>query len=212
MLEMVETAYILRHATPHSLVILDEVGRGTSSADGLAIAQAVIERLCSVTGARTLFATHYHELARLAETLPRLRAWRMEVAERDGQAIFLRRVVPGASEHSYGVQVARMAGLPADVTARAAELLRLRPAAPALAPSLVAEQSADYTRSPGDDPRMEAEPLRIGDGLASDERELALALASVNLVAVTPLEALNLLFSLQQRARVSLGLADRERV
>ena len=209
MLEMVETAYILRHATPHSLVILDEVGRGTSSADGLAIAQAVIERLCSVTGARTLFATHYHELARLAETLPRLRAWRMEVAERDGRAIFLRRVVPGASEHSYGVQVARMAGLPADVTARAAELLRLRPAAPALAPSLVAEQSADYTRSPGDDPRMEAEPLRIGDGLASDERELALALASVNLVAVTPLEALNLLFSLQQRARVSLGLADR---
>ncbi|HEX2350808.1 MAG TPA: DNA mismatch repair protein MutS, partial [Ktedonobacterales bacterium] len=126
MLEMVETAFILRHATARSLVILDEVGRGTSSADGLAIAQAVIERLCSVTGARTLFATHYHELARLAGTLPRLSAWRMEVAERDGQAIFLRRVVPGASDHSYGVQVARMAGLPADVTARAAALLSQR--------------------------------------------------------------------------------------
>ncbi|MDE3230621.1 MAG: DNA mismatch repair protein MutS, partial [Chloroflexota bacterium] len=123
MLEMVETAFILRHATERSLVVLDEVGRGTSSADGLAIAQAVIERLCAVTGARTLFATHYHELARLAEALPRLDAFRMEVTERDGQAIFLRRVVPGASEQSYGVQVARMAGLPADVTERAATLL-----------------------------------------------------------------------------------------
>jgi DNA mismatch repair protein MutS len=208
MLEMVETAFILRHATSRSLVVLDEVGRGTSSADGLAIAQAVIERLCSVTGARTLFATHYHELARLAETLPRLSAWRMDVAERDGQAIFLRRVVPGASDHSYGVQVARMAGLPADVTARAATLLSQRPSPPAL----VAERAAAYADADEvEDEAVEAQPLRIGDGLASDARELALALASVNLVAVTPLEALNLLFSLQQRARVSLGMADRER-
>jgi DNA mismatch repair protein MutS len=208
MLEMVETAFILRHATARSLVVLDEVGRGTSSADGLAIAQAVIERLCSVTGARTLFATHYHELARLAETLPRLSAWRMEVAERDGQAIFLRRVVPGASDHSYGVQVARMAGLPADVTTRAAALLSQRPSPPAL----VAEHPAAYADADEvEDEAVEAQPLRIGDGLASDARELALALASVNLVAVTPLEALNLLFSLQQRARVNLGMADRER-
>ncbi len=188
MLEMVETAFILRHATERSLVILDEVGRGTSSADGLAIAQAVIERLCAVTGARTLFATHYHELARLAETLPRLGAFRMEVAERDGQAIFLRRVVPGASDHSYGVQVARMAGLPAEVTARAETLLRERPADSTTA--LVAEQPAAY----------------VSETPASDERELALALASVNLVAVTPLEALNLLFSLQQRALARLGM------
>lgn len=189
MLEMVETAFILRHATARSLVILDEVGRGTSSADGLAIAQAVIERLCAVTGARTLFATHYHELARLAETLPRLGAYRMEVAERDGQAIFLRRVVPGASDHSYGVQVARMAGLPAEVTARAETLLRERPADSTKA--LVAEQPAAY----------------VSETPASDERELALALASVNLVAVTPLEALNLLFSLQQQALTRLGMS-----
>ncbi|HEY7850940.1 MAG TPA: DNA mismatch repair protein MutS, partial [Ktedonobacterales bacterium] len=141
MLEMVETAFILRHATERSLVVLDEVGRGTSSADGLAIAQAVIERLCSVTGARTLFATHYHELARLAETLPRLGAYRMDVTERDGQAIFLRRVVPGVSENSYGVQVARMAGLPAEVTARAATLLR---AVPLRTGALVAERGVAY--------------------------------------------------------------------
>ncbi|HEX8730410.1 MAG TPA: DNA mismatch repair protein MutS, partial [Ktedonobacterales bacterium] len=196
MLEMVETAFILRHATERSLVVLDEVGRGTSSADGLAIAQAVIERLCAVTGARTLFATHYHELARLAEALPRLGAFRMEVAERDGQAIFLRRVVPGASDRSYGVQVARMAGLPADVTERAATLLRERSAS---APASVAERSSAYVSGPP----------------ASPERELALALASVNLVDVTPLEALNLLFSLQQQALAWLGMgsprADGER-
>ncbi|HEX8998211.1 MAG TPA: DNA mismatch repair protein MutS [Ktedonobacterales bacterium] len=202
MLEMVETAFILRHATERSLVVLDEVGRGTSSADGLAIAQAVAERLCDVTGARMLFATHYHELARLEETLPRLRAYRMEVAERDGQAIFLRRVVPGASDHSYGVQVARMAGLPAEVTARAETLLRERMAQP---PALIAERPAVYRESamPAPDP----EPV-APSGDERDERELALALASVNLVAVTPLEALNLLFSLQQRALARLGMAS----
>jgi DNA mismatch repair protein MutS len=207
MLEMVETAFILRHATARSLVVLDEVGRGTSSADGLAIAQAVIERLCSVTGARTLFATHYHELARLAETLPRLSAWRMAVAERDGQAIFLRRVVPGASDHSYGVQVARMAGLPAEVTARAATLLREHPATSQQAnpapPALLAERPAIY-RDAGEE--VIEQPDNAPVALEGDERELALALASVNLVAVTPLEALNLLFSLQQRALVSLGM------
>ena len=195
MLEMVETAFILRHATARSLVVLDEVGRGTSSADGLAIAQAVIERLCSVTGARTLFATHYHELARLADDLPRLAAFRMEVVERDGQAIFLRRVVPGASDHSYGVQVARMAGLPAEVTSRAAMLLAERVAH---TPALLAERPGAYASSP---PQQSAEVTAPGDA-----RELALALASVNLVAVTPLEALNLLYSLQQRALASLGM------
>src|SRR6185437_8587116 len=124
MLEMVETAYILRHATARSLVILDEVGRGTSTADGLSIARAVVEYLHDHVGARTLFATHYHELANLAETLPRVGVFRMAVAERDDGAIFLHRVAPGASTESYGVQVARMAGLPAPVTERASALLQ----------------------------------------------------------------------------------------
>ncbi|HEX9037875.1 MAG TPA: DNA mismatch repair protein MutS [Ktedonobacterales bacterium] len=198
MLEMVETAFILRHATERSLVVLDEVGRGTSSTDGLAIAQAVIERLCAVTGARTLFATHYHELAELAETLPRLGAYHMEVAEREGQAIFLRRVSPGASNQSYGVQVARMAGLPAEVTARAEALARNHLIAGDVT-ARVAETAAVYDgRSDG---------ASGADELVSDaDRELTLALASMNLVAMTPLEALNLLFSLQQRALASLGM------
>jgi DNA mismatch repair protein MutS len=203
MLEMVETAFILRHATERSLVVLDEVGRGTSSADGLAIAQAVIERLCSVSGARTLFATHYHELARLEETLPRLRAYHMEVAERDGQAIFLRRIAPGASEQSYGVQVARMAGLPVEVTTRAETLVGEKLAASARAPARVAESQATYVGE-NEDGASRAASVPLASAVA--ERELTLALASMNLVAMTPLEALNLLFSLQQRAMASLGM------
>jgi DNA mismatch repair protein MutS len=205
MLEMVETAFILRHATERSLVVLDEVGRGTSSADGLAIAQAVIERLCSVTGARTLFATHYHELAQLAETLPQLGVYRMEVAERDGQATFLRRVARGVSDHSYGVQVARMAGLPGEVTARAETLLHERSAAGMTAPARVAEYRADYVGERAQESEGIPSQGESAQLAAAGDRELALALASVNLVATTPLEALNLLFSLQQRALASLG-------
>jgi DNA mismatch repair protein MutS len=206
MLEMVETAFILRHATEHSLVVLDEVGRGTSSVDGLAIAQAVIERLCLVKASRTLFATHYHELAHLAETLPRLRAYRMEVAERDGQAIFLRRVIPGASEHSYGVQVARMAGLPADVIARAETLLRDRPPARFPMPTHVAENAAIYESEMADYESEMAERAPIPSADAQELWQLAEALVSMNLIAMTPLEALNVLFTLQQRALASLGM------
>jgi DNA mismatch repair protein MutS len=199
MLEMVETAYILRHATERSLVILDEVGRGTSTRDGLAIARAVIEHLHERTRARTLFATHYHELAALGERLPRLRTCRMAVAERDGEAIFLHRVVPGASDHSYGVQVARMAGLPAPVIARATDLLA-RPAAEERDHRAIAERHADYPL-----PGARGERYSEGQGGYPGERThdfqaVALALASVNLAATTPIEALNLLFSLQQRA------------
>jgi DNA mismatch repair protein MutS len=193
MLEMVETAYILRHATARSLVVLDEVGRGTSTHDGLAIARAVTEHLHTTVGARTLFATHFHELAALADDLPYLRVFRMEVADDDGRAIFLHRVVPGAGTRSYGVQVARMAGLPPTVTARAEALLS--PVALAPAHASVAETRQDYAmRQAGGENGV----AQLGDD------ELALALASLNLAAMTPIEALNVLFSLQTRALAAL--------
>ncbi|MBF6590279.1 MAG: DNA mismatch repair protein MutS, partial [Ktedonobacterales bacterium] len=159
MLEMVETAYILRHATERSLVILDEVGRGTSTRDGLVIARSVIEHLHDETRARTFFATHYHELAALGDALARLRVARMEVAERDGEAVFLHRVTPGVADHSYGVQVARMAGLPVAVTTRAAELLRASP--PPVAPS-IAERQGGYATpasAPLSGPPLSGPPL-----------------------------------------------------
>jgi DNA mismatch repair protein MutS len=136
MVEMTETAYILNHATRASLVILDEVGRGTSTYDGLSIAQSVVEHLHDSPrlGCRTLFATHYHELTALAERLPRVRNQRVEVLE-EGEAVrFLHRVVPGGADRSYGIHVAALAGLPSSVIARArqvlAELERQRPLEP----------------------------------------------------------------------------------
>jgi DNA mismatch repair protein MutS len=136
MVEMTETAYILNHATRASLVILDEVGRGTSTYDGVSIAQAVVEYLHDSPrlGCRTLFATHYHELTALSERLPRVRNQRVEVLE-DGDAVrFLHRVVPGGADRSYGIHVAALAGLPSGVIARArqvlAELERQRPLEP----------------------------------------------------------------------------------
>ncbi|HEX3244304.1 MAG TPA: DNA mismatch repair protein MutS, partial [Chloroflexota bacterium] len=125
MVEMVETAQILRCATPRSLVILDEVGRGTSTHDGRAVAQAVLEYIHDDPRlrCRTLFATHYHELADLAEQLPGLQPVRLEVLEQGGEVIFLHRVVPGGADRSYGVYVARLAGVPSPVANRAQEIL-----------------------------------------------------------------------------------------
>ena len=136
MVEMTETANILNHATRASLVILDEVGRGTSTYDGVSIAQAVVEHLHDSPrlGCRTLFATHYHELTALAERLPRVRNQRVEVLEEGETVRFLHRVVPGGADRSYGIHVAALAGLPSGVIARArqvlAELERQRPLEP----------------------------------------------------------------------------------
>jgi len=123
MTEMRETADILKEATPRSLVILDEIGRGTSTFDGLSIAWAVAEYLHDNKGPKTLFATHYHELTELAMTKPRVKNFNVAVSEWNGEVIFLRRIVEGGTSRSYGIQVARLAGLPPEVLARAREVL-----------------------------------------------------------------------------------------
>jgi DNA mismatch repair protein MutS len=125
MVEMVETAAILNQATDRSLVILDEIGRGTATFDGLSIAWAAVEHLHEVNCCRSLFATHFHELTVLSEKLARLANVTMRVKEWDGEVIFLHEVGPGAADRSYGIQVARLAGLPASVVARAREVLSL---------------------------------------------------------------------------------------
>lgn len=126
LVEMQEAAHILHAATRHSLVLLDEIGRGTSTFDGLSIAWAIAEYLHEnpEVAARTLFATHYHELAELAAFYPRIRNYHLLVREQDGRVVFLRRLVPGSTDHSYGIHVAEMAGVPAPVVARAREILR----------------------------------------------------------------------------------------
>jgi DNA mismatch repair protein MutS len=124
MVEMVETAAILRRAGPRSLVILDEIGRGTATFDGLSIAWAAVEYLHDVNRCRALFATHYHELTSLAARLPALGCVTMRVKEWRGDIVFLHEVAPGTADRSYGIHVARLAGLPAAVTARAEDVLR----------------------------------------------------------------------------------------
>jgi DNA mismatch repair protein MutS len=132
MVEMTEAANILNNATPRSLVILDEIGRGTSTYDGVSLAWAITEFLHESVKCRSLFATHYHELAQLAESLPRLRNYNVHVQENDREVIFLHKIGPGSADKSYGIHVARLAGVPDWVLTRAEQVLRsLEPAAQA---------------------------------------------------------------------------------
>jgi DNA mismatch repair protein MutS len=124
MVEMCETANLLHNATPRSLIILDEIGRGTSTFDGLSLAWSIVEHLHNQVGAKTLFATHYHELTELAARLPRLKNYNVAVREWRDQIVFLRKIVEGGTDKSYGIQVARLAGLPKPVLERAKEILR----------------------------------------------------------------------------------------
>ncbi|HWD18117.1 MAG TPA: DNA mismatch repair protein MutS [Verrucomicrobiae bacterium] len=123
MVEMSETANILNHATARSLIILDEIGRGTSTFDGLSLAWSIVEHLHNQIGAKTLFATHYHELTELAARLPRVQNFNVAVREWNDQIVFLRKILPGATDKSYGIQVARLAGVPRAVLERAKEIL-----------------------------------------------------------------------------------------
>jgi DNA mismatch repair protein MutS len=124
MVEMCETANILNNATPRSLVVLDEIGRGTSTFDGLSLAWSIVEHLHNQVGAKTLFATHYHELTELAARLPRLKNFNVAVREWHDQIVFLRKIVDGGTDKSYGIQVARLAGVPKPILERSKEILR----------------------------------------------------------------------------------------
>ena len=183
LVEMVETATILNNVTPRSLVLLDEVGRGTSTFDGLAIAWAVVERLHDAApGAKVLFATHFHELTRLAGRFPAVRNFHVAVREWNDEIVFLHKVQPGGTDRSYGIQVARLAGLPAPLIARAKALL--------------AElEEAGQLRTDVRD----AAQLGLFAPPAPPEPVLAELLA-LDLAHVTPIEALNLLAKWQQRA------------
>jgi len=123
MVEMTETANILNNATLRSLIVLDEIGRGTSTFDGLSLAWSIVEFLHNQVGAKTLFATHYHELTELATRLPRIKNFNVAVREWHDQIVFLRKIVEGGTDKSYGIQVARLAGVPKEVLERAKQIL-----------------------------------------------------------------------------------------
>ncbi len=186
MVEMVETANILHHATPRSLLVLDEIGRGTSTYDGLAIAWAILEYIHNSPGirSRTLFATHYHELTDLPVRLPHIRNYNVAVAEEGDSVAFLHRIESGAADRSYGVHVAQLAGLPRSVVRRAADIL------------------ADLEASGAAGPRRSVAPAGLYQLslFAGDDPVLA-DLKALDVNGLSPLDALNKLFELQQRAR-----------
>ena len=186
MVEMIETASILNNATRRSLVILDEIGRGTSTYDGISIAWAVAEHIHNSPSlrAKTLFATHYHELTELARLLPGVRNYNVAVAEEGDGVVFLHRIVPGAADRSYGIHVARLAGIPAKVVVRAQEMLA----------------------------ELEGEGHRVPDGSSLTETGVQLSLfpassplleelKGLDVMSMSPLEALNTLYELQQKAQ-----------
>jgi len=195
MVEMTETANILRHATKRSLIILDEIGRGTSTFDGLSIAWSVAEHIHDAPrlGAKTLFATHYHHLNELADSLPRVRNYRVGVKEKGDQIVFLRRIVPGGTDRSYGIQVARLAGLPSEVIERAKQVL----------------WSLEERNHTGDKGPLSPAPAAAGRAPSADQLALFAGapdplveeIRRMDLNQLTPLEALNKLAELQRRVR-----------
>jgi DNA mismatch repair protein MutS len=181
MVEMVETAHILHHATPRSLLILDEIGRGTSTYDGLSIAWAVIEYIHNQPKlrARTLFATHYHELVQLAALLPGVRNYNVAVSEGDGTVVFLHKIVPGGADRSYGIHVGQLAGLPPAVLQRAQQIL--------------AELEASSGNAvPSDGKRVAEKPVPLANPLQDE-------LAGLDVEGLSPIEALNKLWEWKKK-------------
>jgi DNA mismatch repair protein MutS len=191
MVECSETANLVRNATERSLIILDELGRGTSTFDGMAIAQAVIEYIHDRVNARTLFSTHYHELTRLEQTLPSLKTYQMAVEDHGGRIYFLHKVIPGNADKSYGINVARMAGMPNSIINRAENILyqleadQKKPVQLNLFQSLLHPQAAAARE-------QEEQEWEIYTALKEE-------LLGVNINDITPLAALNLIAELQRK-------------
>jgi DNA mismatch repair protein MutS len=187
LVEMLETANLLTQSTGRSLLILDEVGRGTSTYDGLAIAQAIVEYIHNHPrlGARTVFATHYHELTELANVLPRVRNYRMDVREEGTEVHFLHRVVPGGADRSYGIHVARLAGIPRAVTRRAEEILK---------------ELEKKSQRGGAGRVRERESSAFQLTLIGETNPAVEELRSLDVLSLTPIEAIGKLYDLQQLA------------
>jgi len=190
MVEMTETAIILNSATPRSLIILDEIGRGTATFDGLSIAWAVIEHIQSRIHAKTIFATHYHELTELADLLPNIRNYHVTVKEAQNRIVFLRTVERGPADRSYGIEVAKLAGIPVPITQRAREILKKHE-------DNEHQLSDNLTSRARRKPKLIVNQLPLFTAL---EEELRNSLRDINVDEITPLEALRLLAELKKKA------------
>jgi DNA mismatch repair protein MutS len=197
MVEMAETCHALKEATPKSLILLDEVGRGTSTYDGMALAHAIVEYIHDHIGAKTLFSTHYHELTGLEKELARLVNVHAQCVERDGKVVFLHRIVPGGADRSYGIHVAELAGLPRPVIERAKAILaeleggRIRAAATA--------ESAEPVQLSLFDWQPEQSAAKKEENHRPEEKEVLEAIRHLDLMNRTPFECMQLLFEWKQK-------------
>jgi DNA mismatch repair protein MutS len=195
MVEMKETSEILRSATRRSLVIVDEIGRGTSTFDGLAIAWAVAEYLDESIGCRSLFATHYHELTALADTSDHVANYSVSARELEGDIVFLHRVLPGASSRSYGVAVARLAGLPESVISRARAVLETLESGERQAVGVHAKVRPVSRRRPNNDQLDLFAPA----AQSAVQQQLIDTVTAVDVDRLTPLEALQWVAELKKK-------------
>jgi DNA mismatch repair protein MutS len=199
MVEMVETAEILHNATERSLIILDEVGRGTSTFDGVSLAWAITEYLHEKVKGRVLFATHYHELAELGHILARAKNYNVAVKDWDGEIVFLRRIQPGACDRSYGIHVARLAGVPKGVLQRAGEILAGLEEQASERDSKMLDDSRELLRAAAREVQLELFPSpKKMDELG---KRLVRELADIDVNLLSPMDALGLLVRLSEKAR-----------
>lgn len=187
MVEMMEANQALRHATPNSLILFDELGRGTATYDGMALAQAIIEYIHKVVKAKTLFSTHYHELTVLDEALPQLRNIHVGAVEKDGEVVFLHKMMEGAADKSYGIHVAKIAGLPTDLLERAATILQHL------------ETQETTVTTPASKVSEEVEQISLFQEVSTEELGVIDTLKKLDLLDTTPREALNILYELKKR-------------
>lgn len=189
MVEMMEANQALRHATPNSLILFDELGRGTATYDGMALAQAIIEYIHREVKAKTLFSTHYHELTVLDENLKGLKNIHVGAVEKNGEVVFLHKMMDGPADKSYGIHVAKIAGLPSDLLERAATILS----------ALESEEQPVKTVEYRDEINEDTEQLSLFKEVSTDELSVIDTLKKMNLLEMTPMDALNKLHELQKR-------------
>jgi DNA mismatch repair protein MutS len=194
MVEMTETAQIIKYATANSLIILDEIGRGTSTFDGMSIARAVVEYIKDKVRAKTLFATHYHELIELADYSKVIKNYSVAVKERGNEVVFLRRIIPGGADRSYGIHVAHLAGLPKRIIDRAQQILQE-----------LEQNKPEAAKGAVTVPRENAAPVPAAATISLFSSGIADELLAIDIMTLTPLEALNTLYKLQNKAREETG-------
>ena len=201
MVEMTEVANILRNATQDSLLVLDEIGRGTSTFDGLSIAWAVVEHISNpkLLGAKTLFATHYHELTELEGKLDNVNNYCIAVKEKGDDIVFLRKIVPGGADRSYGIQVAKLAGLPESVLERAKEIVEELSAndISGIARNIKVHTAARKKRNAPDE--VDLAQMSLFDTIRDDD--IIAELREIDINSLTPMEAMNRLFQLQNKVK-----------